>query len=71
MKNNGTALSLADLAIEPEQLSSRLEKFICQMIDEFKRDGAIIGLSGGLVSSSNMEMEQPILCPFCLYIRPR
>lgn len=51
MRNKVTTLSPSALIIDPQQLSSRLEKFICQMIDEFKRDGAIIGLSGGLDSS--------------------
>lgn len=51
VENKGTTLSPSALIIDPQQLSSRLEKFICQMVDEFKRDGAIVGLSGGLDSS--------------------
>jgi NAD+ synthase len=39
------------LSIQPESVSQRLEEFIGNSVVNFKRDGVIVGLSGGLDSS--------------------
>ena len=44
-------LTSAQLRIDPEKVSQRLERFIKTSMDNLNRDGAIIGLSGGLDSS--------------------
>ena len=44
-------LTPAQLKIDPEKVSQRLERFIKTSVDNLNRDGVIIGLSGGLDSS--------------------
>lgn len=44
------------LSIEPEQLNQKLERFIRKSLDKLNRDGAIIGLSGGLDSSVSLSL---------------
>ena len=39
------------LSIQPESVSQKLEEFIGNSIVNFKRDGVVVGLSGGLDSS--------------------
>ena len=39
------------LSIEPESISQKLEEFIKNSIANFKREGVVVGLSGGLDSS--------------------
>lgn len=39
------------MKIDPATVASRIEEFIRRKVDEFQRDGAILGMSGGIDSS--------------------
>jgi NAD+ synthase len=47
----GMDLKLEQLQIDPEAVSQQLEGFIKASVSNFKREGVIVGLSGGLDSS--------------------
>jgi NAD+ synthase len=51
------------LRIDPEALSRKLQGFIKTSLDGFNRDGAIIGLSGGLDSSVALALSVAALGP--------
>jgi len=56
-------LTPAQLRIDPERLSQKLEKFIHTSVHNLNRDGAIIGLSGGLDSSVVLALSVAALGP--------
>jgi NAD+ synthase len=56
-------LILEQLQIDPEDVSQKLEGFIQTSVDNFNRDGAIIGLSGGLDSSVVLALSVTALGP--------
>jgi len=56
-------LTLEQLQIDPEQVSQKLEDFIQTSVGNFNRDGAIIGLSGGLDSSVVLALSVAALGP--------
>lgn len=56
-------LTPAQLRIDPERLSQRLENFIRTSVHNLNRDGAIIGLSGGLDSSVVLALSVAALGP--------
>ena len=41
-----------ELKIEPEEVAGELAAFIRQGVDDLRRDGVIVGLSGGLTPRS-------------------
>ena len=56
-------LTLKQLQIDPKPLSRRLQGFIKTSLDGFNREGAIIGLSGGLDSSVVLALSVAALGP--------
>ena len=56
-------LTPAQLRIDPERLSQKLEKFIRTSVHNLNRDGAVIGLSGGLDSSVVLAISVAALGP--------
>ena len=56
-------LTLEQLQIDPEQVSQKLESFIQTSVGNFNRDGAIIGLSGGIDSSVVLALSVAALGP--------
>lgn len=56
-------LTLEQLQIDPEQVSQKLEGFIQTSVGNFNREGAIIGLSGGLDSSVVLALSVAALGP--------
>jgi len=42
---------MKELSIDPASVASQIEDFICREVERFKRDGAILGLSGGIDSA--------------------
>jgi NAD+ synthase len=56
-------LTREQLQIDPEAVSQELEGFIKTSMDNFKRDGVIIGLSGGLDSSVVLALSVAALGP--------
>lgn len=56
-------LTLKQLQIDPEAVSQKLQAFIKTSVGNFNRDGAIIGLSGGLDSSVVLALSVAALGP--------
>lgn len=56
-------LTPAQLQIDAERVSQELEGFVWTSVDNFKRDGAIVGLSGGLDSSVVVALSVAALGP--------
>lgn len=56
-------LTVEQLQIDAEALSQKLEVFIQTSVSDFNRDGAIIGLSGGLDSSVVLALSVAALGP--------
>ena len=56
-------LTPAQLRIDPERVSQRLERFIKTSVDNLSRGGVIVGLSGGLDSSVVLSLSVAALGP--------
>jgi len=56
-------LTPAQLGIDPERLSQKLQRFIKTSMDNLNRDGVVIGLSGGLDSSVVLALSVAALGP--------